>query len=112
MMKRSLTELDIEMLCRREFYPSPAAWEDQVLYFLMLDRFSDGNENGYLDNDGRPVTNGHTGIYRNADAGNATRSAGDRENWFKAGGKFVGGTLKISTLELETLMVLSHRLHF
>ena len=94
MMERSLTELDIEMLCKREFYPSPAAWEDQVLYFLMLDRFSDGNENGHLDNDGRRVTNGHTVIFRNADAGNATRSAEDGEHWFKAGGKFVGGTLK------------------
>ena len=76
MMKKSLAELDIEMLCRREFYPSPAAWEDQVLYFLRLDRFSDGNENGYLATDVRRVTNGHTVIYRNADAGNATRSAG------------------------------------
>ena len=24
------------------YLPSPWAWEDQVLYFLMLDRFSDG----------------------------------------------------------------------
>ena len=31
-------------------FPSPIAWEDQAFYFLMLDRFSDGRENGYKDN--------------------------------------------------------------
>ena len=32
-----LAELDLPALTRRNFTPSPAAWEDQVLYFLMLD---------------------------------------------------------------------------
>jgi hypothetical protein len=27
-------------------FPSPITWEDQTFYFLMLDRFSDGRENG------------------------------------------------------------------
>ncbi len=94
MTEKSLTELDLEALCRRDFHPSPAAWEDQVLYFLMLDRFSDGNEDGYLDNDGREVTGGGTPLYREEDAGNATRTEEDRRRWFEAGGKFVGGTLK------------------
>ena len=30
-------------------HPSPAAWEDQVFYFLLVDRFSDGQEDGHLD---------------------------------------------------------------
>ena len=45
-IERSLLDLDFASLTRRTFTPSPAAWEDQVLYFLLLDRFSDGNEKG------------------------------------------------------------------
>jgi glycosidase len=38
----ALTEV---MLPRRQHYhPSPAAWRDQILYFLLVDRFSDGVE--------------------------------------------------------------------
>ena len=49
MAERSLAELDWRMLTQRRRHPSPAAWEDQVLYFLMLDRFSDGREDGTRD---------------------------------------------------------------
>ncbi len=52
MSEKSLAELDFTALTRRSYTPSPAAWEDQVLYFLMLDRFSDGREQGYRDNQG------------------------------------------------------------
>jgi len=45
-IEKSLLDVDFASLTRGPFTPSPAAWEDQVLYFLMLDRFSDGNENG------------------------------------------------------------------
>ena len=52
-IEKSLLELDFASLTRRTFTPSPAAWEDQVLYFLLLDRFSDGWEkDGYRDNAG------------------------------------------------------------
>jgi len=94
MIEKRLTELDLETLCNRDFFPSPAAWEDEVLYFLMLDRFSDGNENRYIDNDGKRVTSGKTPLYRNEDSGNATKTSEDKEHWFNAGGKFAGGTLK------------------
>jgi hypothetical protein len=41
-----------------------------VLYFLMLDRFSDGNENGgHADVMGRPATTGTTPLYRPVDEG-------------------------------------------
>ena len=43
-VEKSLLEIDFASLTRGPFTPSPAAWEDQVLYFLMLDRFSNGNE--------------------------------------------------------------------
>jgi hypothetical protein len=54
--EKSLLDLDFASLTRRTFTPSPAAWEDQVVYFLLLDRFSDGNERGgYGDGEGRPA---------------------------------------------------------
>ena len=59
--ERSLLDIDFASLRKRAFTPSPAAWEDQVLYFLLVDRFSDGKENGgHRDNEGRPVTLGST----------------------------------------------------
>ena len=58
-IEKSLLDLDFTSLTRRTFTPSPAAWEDQVLYFLLLDRFSDGKEkDGYRDNADRPVQRG------------------------------------------------------
>jgi len=37
--------LDIYTLPRREkYFPSPNDWRNEVLYFLLPDRFSDGKE--------------------------------------------------------------------
>src|SRR5947209_12919350 len=33
---------------RQRFYPSPTDWRDEILYFLLPDRFSDGQEAGRL----------------------------------------------------------------
>ncbi|MCO6454958.1 MAG: hypothetical protein J5I93_06630 [Pirellulaceae bacterium] len=93
MLKR-LADLDLSQLTQRSYLPSPAAWEDEVLYFLLVDRFSDGREQGYLDNGGKPVTTGTTPRYRPEDRGNATGSEQDRQRWFEAGGRYVGGTLR------------------
>ena len=49
-IEKSLLELDFASLTRRTFTPSPAAWEDHVLYFLLVDRFSD---DGITDEWGR-----------------------------------------------------------
>jgi hypothetical protein len=60
-IENSLLELDFASLTQRTFTPSPTAWEDQVLYFLLLERFSDGNEkDGYRDDADRPVQGGST----------------------------------------------------
>jgi len=89
-IEKSLLDLDFAELTRRKFTPSPAAWEDQVLYFLLVDRFSDGNESGgHRDNDGRPVTAGTTRLYTAGDSGRV-----DYDTWLKAGGIWQGGTLK------------------
>src|SRR5947209_6880162 len=89
-IEKSLLELDFAGLTRRKFTPSPAAWEDQVLYFLMLDRFSDGREkDGYRDNEDRPVRDGTTPLHRAGDPGGV-----DYETWFRAGGGWQGGTFR------------------
>jgi glycosidase len=89
-IEKSLLELDFGALTRRQFTPSPAAWEDQVLYFLLLDRFSDGREkDGYRDKDGRPVHEGTTPLFHPEDSGQV-----DYDTWFRAGGGWQGGTLR------------------
>ena len=103
MVERSLQELDLNALTDRSFTPSPAAWEDQVLYFLMLDRFSDGNEKDFIDNDGGPALNGATPRYQDGDAGNAVQTDADAARWREAGAKWVGGTLKGLTSKIGYL---------
>src|SRR5437660_5081380 len=85
MSENSLLEVDFTRLCDRQFFPSPAAWEDQVLYFLMLDRFSDGNEQGYRGNNGRRVRRGTTALFQPTDAENALQTLEEAERWREAG---------------------------
>jgi glycosidase len=88
-IEKSLLELEFAALTRRTFTPSPAAWEDQVLYFLLLDRFSDGKEkDGYRNNEDRPVRTGDTPVYRPEAPGRV-----DYDAWFRAGDGWQGGTL-------------------
>jgi glycosidase len=89
-IEKSLLDIDFAALTARKYAPSPAAWEDQVLYFLLVDRFSDGNERGgYSDNNGNPVPSGTTPPY----TANET-SRVDYEEWFRTGGTWQGGTIK------------------
>ena len=69
-----LTEADLEP--RAEPFPSPATWRDQVIYFLLPDRFSDGGEAT------RP-------LYQPGQ-----HAAGDKAGWMAAGKRFQGGTLR------------------
>jgi len=89
-IEKSLLEIDFTALTAWKHTPSPAAWEDQVLYFLLVDRFSDGNErSGYRDNNGNPVPSGNTPLY--------TENGTDRvnyEDWLGGGGTWQGGTIK------------------
>ena len=72
--------------------PSPSAWADEVLYFLLVDRFSDGREDGVRDLDGAAVT-GSTRPLRPGDEGNAVQTDADAAVWRAAGTQWVGGTL-------------------
>lgn len=79
---------------KTKHFSSPTAWEDQVLYFLMLDRFSDAEEKGYKDNSGAVVRKGKTPLYTNADNGGAVATEAAAGVWRKAGTKWRGGNLK------------------
>jgi len=94
MVEKSLYDIDFNRLTRRTYTPSPAAWEDQVLYFLMLDRFSDGNEQGYRDNYGHSVQTGRAPLFQPGDAGNAVQDEASAARWRQAGGTWTGGTLR------------------
>jgi len=67
---------------RQQFHPSPGDWQDEVIYFLLPDRFSDGNEAKRTLLDRSNLS--------------AARPAGFRfDQWASAGGsRWQGGTLK------------------
>ncbi|MDP5181566.1 alpha-amylase family glycosyl hydrolase [Blastococcus sp. BMG 814] len=92
-MTARIDDLDWTAFRDRRFHPSPSSWADQVLYFLLVDRFSDGREDGYRDIDGNAVP-GTTPMLSAADDGNAVGTAGDAAAWRAAGGSWVGGTLE------------------
>ncbi|MDR4489050.1 MAG: alpha-amylase family glycosyl hydrolase [Nitrospirales bacterium] len=98
MIEHSLQAVNLSSLSDGKFFPSPAAWEDQVLYFLLLDRFSDGQEKGYTSNDGAIVRRGSTPVFQPIDGGNAEESI-----WKAAGQNFCGGNLHGLTSKLGYL---------
>lgn len=94
MSNAQLASLNISQLTSgTSYFKSPVAWEDQVLYFLMLDRFSDNNEKDYQDVNGKTVSNGTTPLFAPTDEQNAIQNPSDASQWREAGGKYVGGTL-------------------
>ena len=101
---QSLVELLLDELIRGvTFTPSPTAWEDQVLYFLLVDRFSDNNEKGYRDLKGNLVNTGTTPLFQPADALNAVQTPADAARWRDAGSGYVGGKLTGVTSKLGYL---------
>lgn len=91
--EQSLAEINWSSLCNRSYTPSPAAWEDQVLYFVMVDRFSDGNEIGFSDADGHVVTTGTTPAYTAEHKNSAVRDEKQAAAWRAAGDTYCGGNL-------------------
>ncbi len=104
MVEKRLADLDWKPLLGRSFHPSPLAWEDQMLYFLLPDRFSDSKERDYQDIAGNAVTSGTTPLFnRNKDFENAIQTATEAQKWRDAGGVWVGGTLQGLTSKLGYL---------
>ncbi|BAY11373.1 alpha-amylase family glycosyl hydrolase [Calothrix sp. NIES-2098] len=109
---QSLNQIDLKSISQesKDFFapvpcsfPSPTAWEDRVFYFLMLDRFSDDNENGYKDNHGNLVQTGTTPMFTEAARSNAIKTEADAAHWRDAGTKYVGGKLKGVTSKIGYL---------
>jgi glycosidase len=96
MLEKHLSEIDWATLTSRTFHPSPLAWENQSLYFLLLDRFSNGKEKGgYKDNSNAPARSGSTPLFKfPQDAGSATKTAAEGKAWWDKGRTWLGGTLK------------------
>ena len=92
MSATSVAQLDFGAVTAGTKTPSPSAWEDEVVYFLLVDRFSDGNEDGYRDLAGNLVS-GTTPMFLPADDGNAVTTGPDRAAWMQSGVTFLGGTL-------------------
>ena len=94
-MEHYLAEIDWAGLGRdRDYYPSPTHWEDEVLYFLLVDRFSDRSEyGGFADRAGNEV--GGPGQDRTTPLFSLARDANraDFSSWFAAGRSWCGGTL-------------------
>jgi len=88
MALRCISDIDWSKLLDRSYTPSPGAWEDQVFYFLMVDRFSDRQEKGCWDLKGRQVDLGKTPLFQPLDGGSA-----DRGTWTASGRGWCGGTL-------------------
>jgi len=94
-IEKSLAQVDLAQITRgKNFHPSPVAWEDEVFYFLMLDRFSDGNERGFLDNHGAINSAGTTPLFTAADRDNAIKTSDDAARLREAGTLWCGGTPK------------------
>lgn len=70
---------NLDLRPRGTVHPSPGDWRDQVVYFLLPDRFSDGKESE------KPLF----------DAQNPTQfAASDKRAWMNAGKNWQGGNLK------------------
>jgi glycosidase len=91
-----------QLLQQNNYHPSPRDWSDQVIYFLLIDRFSNGKEDGCKDEAGQIVA-GTTQLFSPADAGNAVQSQAAIQDWESAGATWLGGTLKGITSKIGYL---------
>jgi glycosidase len=91
---KSLNDYDLPR--REEYFPSPRDWRDEVLYFLLPDRFSDGQEGT------RPLLD-----RENLNAARLNLPSGDSwrfDRWAESGSdRWQGGTIAGITSKLDYL---------
>ena len=88
--------LDVAFPRRQRFHPSPGDWRDEVLYFLLVDRFSDAQE------DSRPLLDRSNRAAARPAAADAEPWRWDR--WAESGAqRWQGGTLKGVRSKLDYL---------
>ncbi|NEO49561.1 MAG: alpha-amylase, partial [Moorea sp. SIO4A3] len=73
---------------RGNVYPSPITWRDQILYFLLPDRFSDG-----LEAERKQFDRSNPNQFK----------AKNKGDWMNQGKRFQGGTLKGIESKLDYL---------
>jgi hypothetical protein len=76
--------------------PSPATWRDQILYFLLPDRFSDGGEGGRT-------------LFDRSNP--STFRKNDKKQWMAGGKIFQGGTIAGIKSKLDYLQNLGVKLN-
>ena len=88
---KSIGDIDFTELTRdREYFPSPENWEDQVIYFLLADRFSDENESDET-------------LYDAERDCELVKKSGKEEEWQSWGKRWNGGHLKGVLSKLDYL---------
>ncbi|GAB4463291.1 MAG: alpha-amylase family glycosyl hydrolase [Armatimonadaceae bacterium] len=101
---RSIEEIPWEDVLEGPFHPSPVAWEDQTFYFLLVDRFSDGNEASYRDITGEVISSGETPPFDPATHRDAVLISPEAaQRWRSAGSAWCGGNLRGITTKLGYL---------
>jgi glycosidase len=90
-----IADIDFRTLLEnRNFFSSPVSWSDELLYFLFLDRFSDGSEyGGFSDIDGEAVEECDGVRTTPLFDDQADRGSAGRDSWFEAGKHWCGGTI-------------------
>lgn len=94
---RSLKEVDLTNGNKKTYFPSPEAWEDLILYFLLIDRFSDSKESS------------ENQFITDKDSGNAIADEVSKKKWLESGNKWTGGTLSGVTSKIPYLKKLGIR---
>ena len=78
---KSVKDFDLNQITEnKDYFPSPEEWENQILYFLLVDRFSNENESEMYT--------------PNQDFENALRDENKKQEWLEYGDKWNGGTLQ------------------
>lgn len=79
---RKLEDINLKEIKKgREYTKSPEAWDEELFYFLLVDRFNDHEQDYPLYDPEK-------------DYENALQSEESRNNWLEAGNDWVGGTLQ------------------
>ena len=88
---RSIKDINLsEISAGRTYFPSPDDWEDQVIYFLMADRFSDGKEQ-------------HAALYNSASDFELIKKTNSQKEWEEWGHRWNGGNLSGIISKLDYL---------
>ncbi len=88
---KSIEEINLkEIKNNTKYFKSPADWEDQIIYFLIVDRFSDGKE------DNRE-------LFNPAEDFDSIKETDSIEEWHNWGEKWNGGNLQGVISKLDYL---------